>query len=98
MAQLQHDIDQGRLADKAPGFDPAAAPLGTDEEAAGTPTPGPMIAAERRLLTATKDANAVDPSSTPAGNKGGLTTKWLILSLVGGLAVLFGVMGFALSR
>ena len=33
--QLRHDIDQGRTGDKVP--DPAVAPLGTDEEAAGTP-------------------------------------------------------------
>jgi hypothetical protein len=30
-------IDRGLTADKVPGFDPAAAPLGTDAEAAGAP-------------------------------------------------------------
>jgi hypothetical protein len=30
-------IDRGLSGDKIPGGDPAAAPLGTDEEAAGTP-------------------------------------------------------------
>ena len=34
---LRSDIDTGRTWDKVPGSDPAAAPLGTDEEAAGTP-------------------------------------------------------------
>lgn len=48
-AQLKDDIDCGRTGDKVPCFDPAAAPFGTDEEAAGTPTPGWAIARERRL-------------------------------------------------
>ena len=39
-AQLQAAIDSGATGDKAAALDPAAAPLGTDEEAAGTP-PGP---------------------------------------------------------
>ncbi|MBS7590082.1 hypothetical protein KHC24_22425 [Ancylobacter defluvii] len=34
--QLRHDIDRGRGGDKVPFPDPAAAPLGTDDEAAGT--------------------------------------------------------------
>jgi len=36
-AQLKDDINRGRTGGKIPLFDPAAAPLGTDEEAAGTP-------------------------------------------------------------
>lgn len=39
--RLRHDIDSGRTGDKIPAWDPAAAPLGTDNEAAGTrPTGG----------------------------------------------------------
>jgi len=37
-ARLRAAIDSGRTRDKVPGFDPAAAPLGTDEESAGTPS------------------------------------------------------------
>jgi hypothetical protein len=36
-SRLRADIDAGNTGDKTPGEDPAAAPLGTDEEAAGTP-------------------------------------------------------------
>ena len=36
-AKLRHDIDRGRGGDKVDAIDPAAAPLGTDDEAAGTP-------------------------------------------------------------
>jgi hypothetical protein len=35
--QLRADIDHRRTGDKVAGSDPAAAPLGADEEAAGTP-------------------------------------------------------------
>ena len=38
--KLRADINRGRTGDKVPFHDPAAAPLGTDDEAAGaTPTP-----------------------------------------------------------
>jgi len=36
-AQERADIQKGLTGDKVPGFDPAAAPLETDAEAAGTP-------------------------------------------------------------
>jgi hypothetical protein len=47
-AQLRADIDQGRTGSKVDHPDPAAAPLGTDEEAAGTPPEAAAIAAARR--------------------------------------------------
>jgi hypothetical protein len=37
IAQLRNDIDAGRTGDKTAWPDPAAVPLGVDEEAAGTP-------------------------------------------------------------
>lgn len=36
-SQLRRDIDTGKGRDKVDHPDPAAAPLGTDDEAAGTP-------------------------------------------------------------
>ena len=36
-AQDRGDIQKGLTGDKVPGFDPAAAPMETDAEAAGTP-------------------------------------------------------------
>jgi hypothetical protein len=44
-AQLRSAIDSGRTGDKVGVSDPAAAPLGTDEEAAGTPVPSAQAAA-----------------------------------------------------
>ena len=44
VTELRARIDAGRTGDKVPGADPAAAPLGTDEEAAGTPAKPAEIA------------------------------------------------------
>jgi hypothetical protein len=46
-SQLRHDIDRGRTGDKVSAADPAAVPLGTDEEAAGTPVPPAAVAHAR---------------------------------------------------
>jgi hypothetical protein len=55
-AQLKHDIDSGLTGDRSGGFDPAAAPLGTDDEAAGE-TLSPELVAQAR---AQARAGAVD--------------------------------------
>jgi hypothetical protein len=47
--QLRHDIDSGRTGDKVAVSDPAAAPLGTDEEAAGTPVDPAIISKAREV-------------------------------------------------
>ncbi|MCE6953234.1 hypothetical protein LAZ29_20100 [Cereibacter sphaeroides] len=61
-ARLRHDIDRGRAGDKVPFMDPAAAPLGTDDEAAGTPPTPQQIAMARehesRIPAATTNAPA----------------------------------------
>src|SRR5690606_16055977 len=43
VTQLRGDINRGETGDKVAGNDPAAAPLGTDEEAAGTPPSGAEV-------------------------------------------------------
>jgi hypothetical protein len=49
--RLRADIDGGRTGDKVAGSDPAAAPLGTDDEAAGTaPRPEDVAMARRHEL------------------------------------------------
>ncbi len=70
-AQLRNDIDQGRTGDKVRGFDPAAAPLGTDDEAGGAPPSAAAIAqarvAERRKPRG-HNPNAANPRQTPDGH------------------------------
>ena len=60
-------IDRGAAGDKVPVADPAAAPLGTDEEATGsraTTTAAEIAARDRRAMAAATpappDANAAD--------------------------------------
>ena len=59
--QLRKEIDRGQAADKAPGVDPAAAPLGTDDEAGGNP-PTP----EQRAMEAEAQRHE-DPKRPTAG-------------------------------
>ena len=46
--RLRADIDSGRTGDKVATGDPAAAPLGTDDEAAGAPPRPDDVALARR--------------------------------------------------
>ena len=49
--RLRHDIGRGRGGDKVDNIDPAAAPLGTDDEAADRPpTPAEIKLAYRREI------------------------------------------------
>ena len=67
VAQLRHDIDSGRTGDKVAAVDHAAAPLGTDEEAAGTPVSVEIVAMTRkRECKANTDATAIGMSNAIA--------------------------------
>jgi len=57
-AQLKDDIDSGRTGDKVQVIDPAAAPVGTDEEAAGTPVAPETISQARQTESATPRSSA----------------------------------------
>lgn len=60
VAQLKADIDGGRTMDKVAHPDPAAAPLGTDDEAGGyTPSPE-QIGAARIQETQSQTAQKPD--------------------------------------
>lgn len=81
--QLRADIDHGRTGDKVAGSDPAAAPLGTDEEAAGTPVSSKQAAAARLHETASEHPR--DPRS-PGGT-------WLALIILLSFALAGGLVG-----
>jgi hypothetical protein len=79
-AKLKHDIDRGRSGDKN-AVDPAAAPLGTDDEAAGTPP-------TRRQLNM---AHRSEIGSSSTGAKG---SDWAVPIYVALLvAIAFVVLG-----
>lgn len=62
---LRYDIDSGRTGDKVPFRDPAAAPLGADDEAAGHP-PSPHEVALAREHETVRGAVA-HPNATEEG-------------------------------
>ena len=61
-AKLRYDIDRGLGSDKVAALDPAAAPLGTDDEAAGTP-PSPEA-----VQLAHQNEIRVPPGNLPKDN------------------------------
>lgn len=63
--RLRDDIDSGKTGDKIPFPDPAAAPLGTDDEAGGaTPHPAAAAAARETARAAARDLPAKAPDQT----------------------------------
>ncbi len=81
-ARLRSEIDHGRTGDKVDWPDPAAAPLGTDEEAAGS---APSAEAVQR-------ARAVElarPSHRPQRD-GRIGAAWIMIAVV--LMAVVGVL------
>ena len=64
--RLRADIDSGKTDDKSPGLDPAAAPLGTDDEAAGTPVPHDIAEQMRVRETRPDGERMARQNGTPA--------------------------------
>jgi hypothetical protein len=79
--QLRADIDSGRTGSKISKGDPAASPLGTDDEAAGTPA-GPEAVAMARAAEV-KTAPKPAPEEAPSGP---LMRYWPFL-VIGAVAV-----------
>jgi hypothetical protein len=81
--QLRADIDHGRTGDKVASSDPAAVPLGADEEAAGTPVSSKQAAAARLHETAIEHPRK---SRSTSGT-------WLALIVLVSLAIAGGIVG-----
>ena len=84
--QIRHNIDQGRSGDKVRGSDPAVAPLGTDEEAAGTPI-DPAVLKEVRDREA-RFAKPTDDQRSSDGDFSGVLA-WVVI-VVAFFTVLIG--------
>jgi hypothetical protein len=93
-AKLKADIDAGRTGDKVPAGDPALAPLGTDDEAAGNPP-----AAKERAMAAAHEQGRFGgaPPSHKPDREGNRSVVYLIV----GLALVTGIVvagaGYLLS-
>jgi hypothetical protein len=72
--QLRAAIDSGRSGDKVAASDPAAAPLGTDEEAGGNPPTRDQVAMARRHEVGR-------PVSSPPIDRAGLGQGWWIIAV-----------------
>jgi hypothetical protein len=99
--RLRHKIDEGGTQDKVDHPDPAAAPLGTDAEAAGTPTdPAAMERAAARETARPpaeapaepRDGHVPSPDRTPADQRHRLAMIWLGLVLGMGAMLVFAVL------
>lgn len=78
MSQLRAEIDSGQTGDKVPFPDPAAAPLGTDDEAGGATLRPKAIAAD-----AARETSRNTPTKAPDD-----TGPWVwVLVLVGLLVI-----------
>lgn len=93
-ARLKADIDAGRTGDKVPAGDPALAPLGTDDEAAGKP-PTP----KERAMAAAHERGRF--GGAPPAHKPDREGNRSVVYLVVGLAVVTGAVvvgaGYLLS-
>jgi hypothetical protein len=69
--QLRDDIDHGRACDKIDASDPSVAPLGSDEEAAGTP-PAPADVEAARTLEVSRLCQR--------SSRGGIGAAWLLIA------------------
>jgi hypothetical protein len=68
-AQLRHDIDSGRTGSKVNFPDPAAAPLGTDDEAAGTPPSAEAVGIARRHGRSASNRRSREPGRLGCGRR-----------------------------
>lgn len=93
-AELRADIDRGLTGDKVPVEDPAAAPLGTDDEAAGTP-PTPEIVGQAREQERQIGEQARRGSSSIGEAEAGGAIPWLLIGAF--LTSLVGLVWLAIA-
>ncbi|SHH07695.1 hypothetical protein SAMN02745157_0284 [Kaistia soli DSM 19436] len=83
--RLRHEIDRGAASDKVSFPDPAASPLGTDDEAGGHgPEPERVALAARHELGRPSGAAPAGRSEGSRKISGGPTmgVRWIVLALV----------------
>jgi len=85
---LRDQIDSGKFHDKVAAPDPATSPLGTDDEAAGVPTPASAVHYESPAKPAHAPSGS-HSSSTPKGHSGPLIA---IAIVVGAFVIGLGIL------
>jgi hypothetical protein len=89
--QVRADIDSGRTGDKVAYPDPAAAPLGADDEAANAPRRD--TSATRQAAHASERQQAEARSGTPAGNPGARSRTWIYVAVAIAAVVIILLLG-----
>ena len=95
--QLRHAIDRGRGADKVSFNDPAAAPLGTDEEAAGKPPTEHrvLLAAEAEIRLPDRPISERHEPTAGAGSAAAIAS---VISIIAGIgAIAFAIAALAIA-
>jgi hypothetical protein len=82
--QLKADIDSGLMRDKVNNPDPAAAPLGTDEEAAATPVGG-------KILSEVRKAERAAVQQRHDQSQRGLGLAWIIVAIVAACTIAIAI-------
>ena len=91
-AQLKRDIESGRTGDKNPVRDPALAPLGTDDEAAGRPPSPARTALARHYENIGRWLGGGSPRASAAHEKAdGQPVVFLAVTGAIGIALIAGV-------
>ena len=95
-AQLKADIDSGATGDKTEVFDPGLSPLGTDEEAAGTP-PTTARTKPARLQETVERWRRTGRKTSAAHNKddSGALLTFVVLTAAIAVVMLGGIMWLA---
>lgn len=92
--QLRADIDAGRTGDKVAYPDPAAAPLGADDEAANSSHQD--TSATRQAAHAPERQQAEARSGTPDGNPGARSRTWIYVAVAVAAVVIILLLGTVL--
>jgi hypothetical protein len=87
--RLRTDIGRGRIRHKLAASDPATAPLGTDEEAAGTPLTVQQIAETRRLEVS---------HARQLSQQRGLGPAWLLIGFIVIFSIVLIIWGMVSSQ
>jgi hypothetical protein len=90
-AQLKGDIDSGRTGDKNPVLDPSLAPLGTDDEAAGTPPSHFRVALARRTEGLERWMRGSRPAGAAHHKRDGVALGFLAFTGALGVVLVAGV-------
>lgn len=85
--RLRSAIDEGRTGDKVPFSDPAAAPLGTDDEAAGHPAGAERGATAAGPVGTPRAGSGTDERGRPYADKGTTVPGVSFVTAVAGLLV-----------